>query len=65
MSRQEILGQVKQAFGFVPGFFAEAPDIVLEQWWAGLGWLQSDSAISARDKVLVAFGASAAIHCEY
>jgi len=65
MSRQEILEQVKQAFGFVPGFFEKGPDIVLEQWWTGLGWLQSDSAISARDKVLVAFGAAAAAHCEY
>ena len=65
MSRQEILNQITQAFGFVPDYFGKAPDIVLEQWWTGLGWLQSDSALSARDKVLVAFGAAAAIHCEY
>ena len=65
MNRQEILGQIKQAYGFVPGFFAGAPDVVLEQWWNELGWLQSDTALSARDKVLVAFGAASAIHCEY
>mgnify|MGYP003574759170 FL=1 len=65
MSRQEILDQMQQAYGFVPGFFAEAPEVVLETWWAQLGWLQSESAISARDKALVAFGAAAAIHCEY
>jgi hypothetical protein len=65
MSRQEILAQITQAYGFVPGFFAGAPDVVLEQWWSELGWLQSDSALSARDKVLVSFGAAAAIHCEY
>jgi hypothetical protein len=65
MSRQEILDQIEQAYGFVPGFFAGTPDIALEQWWNELGWQQSDSALSARDKVLVSFGAAAAIHCEY
>ena len=65
MSRQEILDQITQAFGFVPDFLGQAPDAMLEQWWTELGWLQSDAALSARDKALVAFGASAAIHCEY
>ena len=65
MSRQEIHDQVEQAFGFVPGFWEGAPDAVLEQWWALFGWLQADSALSARDKVLIAFGAAAAIHCQY
>jgi hypothetical protein len=65
MSRQEILDQITQAFGFVPEDLGQAPDGVLEQWWAELGWLQSDSALSARDKALVAYGAAAAVHCEY
>ena len=65
MSRQEILSQIKQAFGLVPGYYDIAPDYVLEQWWAEIGWLNSDTALSAHDKVLIAFGAAAAIHCEY
>jgi alkylhydroperoxidase/carboxymuconolactone decarboxylase family protein YurZ len=65
VSRQEILDQIKQAYGFVPGFFAEAPDVVLEGWWTQAGWLQSETALPARDKALVAFGAAAATHCEY
>jgi alkylhydroperoxidase/carboxymuconolactone decarboxylase family protein YurZ len=65
MSRQEILGQIEQTFGLVPGWWDGAPDAVLEQWWTGLGWVLSDTALSARDKALVAFGAAAAIHCEY
>jgi len=65
MSRQEILDQITQAFGFVPDHLGSASDAVLEQWWTELGWLQSDSALSARDKALVAFGAAAADHCEY
>ena len=65
MSRQEILAQIKQAFGSVPDFLGTASDYVLERWWAELGWLQTDTALSAHDKVMVAFGAAAAIHCEY
>ena len=65
MSRQEILDQVKQAFGFVPGYLADAPDHVLKQWWDQMGWMKVDSALSPRDKLLVGYGAAAAVHCEY
>ncbi len=65
MTRQEIYGQIEGAFGFVPEYWSEAPDAVLEQWWSLIGWVTSDTALSARDKALVAFGAAAAIHCEY
>jgi hypothetical protein len=65
MSRQEILDQIEQAFGFVPGYLVSASDHILEKWWSELAWHQSDSALSARDKALVSFGAAAAIHCEY
>ena len=65
MSRQEILGQIEQAFGLVPDYWGKAPDVVLETWWTQAGWLQSDTALSGRDKALVAFGAAAAAHCEY
>jgi hypothetical protein len=65
MTRQEIYDEVKEAFGIVPGYFAEAPDAVLEQWWSATGWGSSDTALSARDKALVGFGAAAAVHCQY
>ena len=65
MTRQEILDQIEQAFGLVPGQFLGAPDHALERWWADLSWVATDTALTARDKVLVAFGAAAAIHCEY
>jgi alkylhydroperoxidase/carboxymuconolactone decarboxylase family protein YurZ len=65
MSRQETLDQIKQAFGFVPDFLGEAPDVVLEQYWSSLTFSMSDTKLSARDKALVGFGASAANHCEY
>ena len=65
MSRQEIFGQVKQAFGFVPEYLEKAPDSILEQYWSVLTFYLSDTALSARDKALIGFGASAANHCEY
>ena len=65
MARQEIVEQVEQDFGLVPGFMAEMPDPVLEQYWSTLYWVLSDTALSARDKALVAFGAATAIHCSY
>ena len=65
MARQEIVEQVEQDFGLVPGFMAEMPDPVLEQYWTTLNWVLSDTALSARDKALVAFGAATAIHCSY
>jgi hypothetical protein len=65
MSREETLSQITQVFGIVPGYFANAPDQVLEQLWAQAGFTQIESALSPRDKLLVGYGASAAIHCEY
>jgi hypothetical protein len=65
MARQDVLNQVKQAFGFVPGWIDGMPDPALEQYWATLGWVLSDTKLAARDKALVAFGAASALHCEY
>ena len=65
MTRQEIQRQVEQAFGFMPGWMSAMPDAVLEQYWATLSWVLTDTKLSARDKALVAFGAASAIHCPY
>ena len=65
MTRHEIVAQVEHAFGFVPGWMASMADPVLEQYWASLSWVLSDTTLAARDKALVAFGAAAATHCGY
>ena len=65
MAGQEILDQVEEAFGSVPGFMDGMPDAVLEQYWSTLGWVLSDTALSGRDKALVAFGAASATRCGY
>lgn len=65
MSRDEILKEVEESFGFVPGWLGGMPDAVLDQYWAGLQWVMSDTKLASRDKVLVAYGAATAIHCGY
>ena len=64
-TRDDNLADIKEAFGFVPGWLAEMPDEVLDQYWTNHVWLCNDSALSAREKMLIAFGAAAAIHCVY
>jgi len=65
MTRLEIVAQVQQAFGFVPGWMDAMPDAVLDQYWATLSWVLSDTKLAGRDKALVAFGAASAAHCSY
>jgi hypothetical protein len=65
MSRQEIVDQITQNFGFVPGLMEQMPDQVLEQYWNTLTWVLGDTSLPSRDKALVAFGAASAIHCPY
>ena len=65
MTRQEILDEIEGAMGFVPDWMNEMPDDVLEQYWTTEKWVGSDTKISARDKMLIGYGAAAAIHCPY
>lgn len=65
MNRQEVLDQFSQMFGSVPGWAMSLPDLQLEQMWNTLQWTFTDTALTARDKSLVGFGASAAIKCPF
>jgi hypothetical protein len=65
MTKQEILNQAKENFGLVPEWMSSMPEEVLKQYWTALTWVLGDTEMAARDKVLIAFGAAAAIHCAY
>ncbi len=65
MTRQEILDQISQTLGGVPGWLDSLPDSQLEHQWGLTAWFLSDSKLTARDKALVAFGAAGAVHCSY
>jgi hypothetical protein len=65
MARQQILDQITQTLGSVPGWLDGMPDPQLEYEWGRIAWLLGDSRLSARDKALVSFGAAGAVHCPY
>jgi hypothetical protein len=65
VTRQEVLNQIEEAFGSVPGWIGGMPDPLLAQFWDQLSWQLGDSTLSGRDKALVAFGVASAVHCPY
>ncbi|MBI4565651.1 MAG: hypothetical protein HY716_13235 [Planctomycetes bacterium] len=65
MGRTEILNEVRQTLGAVPGWLDGMPDAVLEQQWQALKWELGDTKLSARDKALIAFGAATSSGCRY
>jgi hypothetical protein len=65
LTRQDVLDQVKQAFGLIPEWLKTMPEGALQQFWATLNWVLDDTDLPSRDKVLVAYGAATAIHCSY
>jgi hypothetical protein len=65
MPRQESLNEIRQTLGEVPGWLDGIPDPQLEHQWGMIRWILSDSELTGLQKALVAFGAAAAIHCNY
>ena len=65
MARQDVLNQITQVFGSVPGWLSSLPDPQSEYKWGQVAWFLGDSKLSARDKDLVGFGAATAVHCPY
>jgi hypothetical protein len=66
MTRKEILDQISNTMGSVPGWLERLSDEQqLASVWGHTLWFLSDSKLTARDKALVAFGAAAATHCPY
>ena len=65
MARQDVLNEIQQTLGAVPGWLNAIPDPQLEHQWGLIAWLLADTRLSARDKAQVAFGAAEAVHCPY
>ena len=66
MARQDLLNEVEQNLGSVPGFIQQMSDISLEQWWTTTRdfWL-TDTALPMKTKSFVGIGAAAAQRCRY
>jgi AhpD family alkylhydroperoxidase len=58
---------IEETLGFVPQFFDAIPDHALGALWTGMTELQMnpDTALSAKEKELVALGVAAQIPCQY
>jgi hypothetical protein len=66
MTRKEILDQISNTLGGVPGWLERLKDEQqLTSVWGSLLWFMSDSKLAARDKALIGFGVAAATHCPY
>ena len=65
MERKAILNEITKSMGFVPDWLGDLPDKQLDPVWGLTSWFLSDTALKARDKALVAFGAATAVHCPY
>lgn len=65
MAREDIYAEVRELLGDVPGWIDSMPDGLLEQNWRLITWTLGDSALTAQQKALVAFGAASAVRCPY
>ena len=66
MTRNEINKEIEQTFGFVPGFFAEIPDRLLETEWTNMRQVQlEEGPIPPKYRELIGLSQAAATHCRY
>lgn len=64
-SRDQIMKEITDSYGFVPDWLAGMPDDQLEHVWAMTVWMDSDTKLTAQQKALLGLGAATAIHCSY
>ncbi|MBI4216275.1 MAG: carboxymuconolactone decarboxylase family protein [Chloroflexi bacterium] len=66
MTRNEVLQDVQETLGSVPGFIAALPDEALPHMWGLLkGVEMSDTLIPGKYKELIGLAVAAALHCPY
>ncbi|MBI4301703.1 MAG: carboxymuconolactone decarboxylase family protein [Chloroflexi bacterium] len=66
MARNEVLQEIKEAMGFVPGFIECLPDDVLEENWTLMKRFQlEETKIPLKYKQLIGLSVAAYNHCRY
>jgi AhpD family alkylhydroperoxidase len=66
MSADAAIADIEKTWGFVPGFVKAFPPSALPGAWAELKALESENtALSAKEKALIAVGVAAQIPCQY
>lgn len=65
MNRKDVLKDIKDTFGLVPGFFETLPDEVLEEEWRLFKKEISSDTIPSKYQHLIGLGVASAIRCHY
>jgi len=66
MNREQIYGEMKEAFGLVPSFFKLVPDATLDHEWELFKAIQmKETVIPNKYKELIGVGISAAVRCRF
>lgn len=66
MTKSDVLHDVKEVFGFVPGFIDEAPEQeVVPMWGLFKDLVLTDTTIPRKYKTLIEIGVGAALHDRY
>ncbi|MCV0396420.1 MAG: carboxymuconolactone decarboxylase family protein [Rhizobiaceae bacterium] len=66
VSADETIADIEKSWGFVPGFVKAFPPAALPGAWAELKALEGENtALSAKEKALIAVGVAAQIPCQY
>ncbi len=66
MNRQQVLDDIQQTLGKVPGFIQEMPDDTLEQEWGLFKRFEvQETSIPPKYRELMGLAAAATLHCWY
>ncbi len=65
MNRINVLNDIRDTFGLVPGFFETLPDEVLEEEWGLFKKEISSNTIPSKYQHLIGLAVASAIRCQY
>jgi AhpD family alkylhydroperoxidase len=67
MERKELLREIEQTLGSVPGFIADIPDSAINEFWNLMKKVEmsGDTTIPPKYKELIGVAVAATLHCKY
>ncbi len=65
MNRKEVLNDIKETLGIVPGFLESLPDEVIDEEWRLFKKEMTSETVPAKYQHLIGLGVASAIRCQY
>ena len=65
MTKTEVLNDIRETFGMVPGFFESLPDEVIEEEWRLFKKEVTSTTLSGKFQNLIGLAVASAIRCRY